>query len=932
MAKQALTYGVWILLLSQTSIAGFGATLSKGAHYFTPKEQSIPIHLNAESTLPEALTYQILLPPQSGWLDGEGAIQTYHPNQGFNGTDTFLFQGVDSSKQGNISKITITVGVENNDPPLKESFIGLAVKGGKSDGFWRVMLDDEERPYLELKHTLNKMLDMVPSCQPKEKSCKVHNHLLNKSYLIDGKTHMAGQTGQSLTKFDSRVLVMSEGKLWLRYDAWEPWLPLSVQWNLELFQLYISPRYDLLQTVKEQKTSQREQRINQTKQREQRGLEPPRLAEQEYRSEFRYFLSQEKVQDPSESIDSLNYDFNSDLYGGTLLLSGSSRRSSIADPSNTDSPHQMNWNYKLLHQSSFDFLEAGDFLMPGGLLFPSLIARQALRIKRLPEVPRSRDSMLVAGQSIPGAEVELLRNGFIIAFTKVEADGSYVFKGITVSGGERLRLVFYFPDGSTKEEVRPISSDNGAILPEDRWDGQLFTGVVKNNRLNWLNLGYGITDDLSVGLTGYQFESPTEPMALTNLAYRPFWGMVFIAEQAQHAQGVDQGIEAEVTWLTPHFFRVTTKRFQPDSPVQSLVFAGDKTQRFDEFHHSLGLGRWYWLGELRRNDYSNRWKFNLRHHLDNAIAVSTETEIEDFHQGETQNTYGLGADWIEGNHSIQAKRNWRPMNNHDTNLSYRYQGWGEMPFDFSCSATRSDTGDTLLVASIRFRPVESIVLQARHSPGRNSLTAGFYGIYASKQGPTRYRDFGKGTLSGRILAPHEPGVPPIPLEGVVIKAGSKKGVTDADGRYLIPGLPVDQDVEVMIDPSSLALGMTPKTERDKVRFRAASHIEWDPVLVQTAGLDGMLALTSALPAEARVRAVALPDGQEVAQSEVETDGFFVLENLPPGEYRLELIQVPNAPAPLKITIKPGEIWISDVAFPWEQGPATQPGAAAPSGD
>ena len=152
------------------------------------------------------------------------------------------------------------------------------------------------------------------------------------------------------------------------------------------------------------------------------------------------------------------------------------------------------------------------------------------------------------------------------------------------------------------------------------------------------------------------------------------------------------------------------------------------------------------------------------------------------------------------------------------------------------------------------------------------------------------------------------------MEGVLVKAGSKKGITDQDGFYKITGLPTDQRVEVQIDLGTLDIGMMPKQEEEIIYFRPGTYITYNPELMANIGLDGYLNLKKEIPAEASFDVIRASDQTVLMTVFIESDGFFIIEGLVPGNYLLKLKGVFEIPKNYPLELKDGDVWLSGVTL------------------
>ena len=82
----------------------------------TAEDTSVNITLTASDVDGDALTYEVVTPPQHGTLQGGGSALTYTPAANFFGTDTFTFKANDGQVDSNLATVTIQVSAVNDAP------------------------------------------------------------------------------------------------------------------------------------------------------------------------------------------------------------------------------------------------------------------------------------------------------------------------------------------------------------------------------------------------------------------------------------------------------------------------------------------------------------------------------------------------------------------------------------------------------------------------------------------------------------------------------------------------------------------------------------------------------------------------------------------------------------------------------------------------
>ena len=82
----------------------------------------------------------------------------------------------------------------------------------------------------------------------------------------------------------------------------------------------------------------------------------------------------------------------------------------------------------------------------------------------------------------------------------------------------------------------------------------------------------------------------------------------------------------------------------------------------------------------------------------------------------------------------------------------------------------------------------------------------------------------------------------VPVQGATVMAGSRSATTDENGEFLITAIAPYQKFVAKVEPNSLDASMVTEKEFEVVRFRPGTAIVWEPKLVRTAGIDGVLEL------------------------------------------------------------------------------------------
>lgn len=127
---------------------------------------------------------------------------------------------------------------------------------------------------------------------------------------------------------------------------------------------------------------------------------------------------------------------------------------------------------------------------------------------------RSFTKRTIDGSSVPGWEVELYRNGALIEFTQVQADGRYVFEDVDIEYGNNVfDIKLYGPQGQLRTRRETITVGQDRLKPNQMtWDLDIFnkneflidnresTSNLQKSTITQFNLERGITEKFGLGL------------------------------------------------------------------------------------------------------------------------------------------------------------------------------------------------------------------------------------------------------------------------------------------------------------------------------------------------------------------------------------------------------------------------------------------------
>jgi len=587
------------------------------------------------------------------------------------------------------------------------------------------------------------------------------------------------------------------------------------------------------------------------------------------------------------------------------------------------------------------------------------------------------DAIDVVGDAPPGWQVELYLDGSLHDIQTVGADGGYTFAAVPLHLGlNTIRAVIYGPNGQQREQVRTYNIRSGmwrrGHLHYDYSSLQFGKSIVgsrvsgsnlegEGEWLHRLTLGYGLgpTTTLSGAFAREYVDEATHDYAQVQLLQS--LGPVFM--QAVGVKDLDQGQAGSLS-------------AQTRLGRQSLLLS---FSQFDDFvsNTNEGSGELARRAEARLSGALTRSGRSLLHY---RLKWQGDDYIDDIDL--RRNFYsayvGAGLGRFNLSHELRHQQDSGAVSRHDTQGQFLLSGYlggvrvlGDMMYDISgddgvesagvtfarqlsprlssqITGRRSFLGDgfTNVLANLdwQLRPVQ-LGLRAGYDT-QNSYSIGVQATTSLVRAP----DSGGWLMSGRKLTNHGAALVQAFIDrdhdgaygsGDDALAGVGFGRnalwqdirTAEDGLAFLPGLPANQFVNVKVDYGTVEDPyLVPSHEgmTTVVHPGGVSNLAFPFHYVGE--IEGLVARDSALTRPLRNIGLELlsQDGRRVATAVSEFDGFYLFQDVLPGDYLVGVVETTLrgqpylVPAPQPVSVPAGGDYV--------QGPAIilrLPGDTAP---
>ena len=805
---------------------------------------------------------------------------------------------------------------EEEEILLEESFIGLKINAGYGSGFFRVLIDEEENPYLDVQNLMDQWLALNVTCRVEDLYCEIIVYEDGNTYWVDGVNQQLGfknELENSSEALPKNSLLVREGKLWLRYDVWDQWFPVECNWNMIQYKLSFLPKFSLLAQRKREREEIRKKQKQLIKIQTERNQWPVTGVKKGGGTELRYTLQHEEKMDTDNSrSQSVTWELNQDIWSGTLHIAGAISREE--KESETKIGNQYSWDYsKSNNLGIIDLLKAGSVGMPGGLLVPGAAGTQGIYLQK-GDANNAFEDLLIRGIVKPDTEIDVFHKRFIIASTVAGKDGTYSISDIHVPAGDVVSIHFYFSDGSEKVEKITIAPDNGQLPEPWQWDGLMYMGENNEQKMKQLGFLMGIFPNVALGMDTYQFDNlssgQNNQLSLLKFSWRPLPGLYLYGEKNMDS---DEGaINWKLTSFSPYIIQFYIKKFIPESFLSSLQEGQGLFEQILHQSHSFPLWGWAVKLDYTRFDtlqvlkLKGQKKLSRRWNLQHEINQSWDNDAAPI-------SHKIGLDYLQGRHYLKTSSALNEEGS-DTGFSYRYQGGENKNWDFSFKVSSIEKDNPSYALSLGWRPFSGISTRSvfLEDQSQHTLLTSWNGIFSTPDGAEEWGQFGGGNMVGRVLLNKGLDQEPEPIAGVAVEAGRTSVISDENGVFSLHGLPTDNKVFVAINEGSLEIGLNALQEGSFFRFRPGTTLQQDFFVVKGISVEGQLIYPGVVPMNVMVAAIRQKDNQKMAEIETEEDGFFMLENLPPDIYYLKVTGMETPPPPYLLDGTQGIDWIDGI--------------------
>lgn len=599
----------------------------------------------------------------------------------------------------------------------------------------------------------------------------------------------------------------------------------------------------------------------------------------------------------------------------------------------------------------FDRYQFGDIQSYSDPLIFSAVNGRGMSIERgRNRVNQQGSTLTIEGDATPDWEVELYRNGHLIAFSDVGLDGRYVFEDVNTSVGQNnFEVRIYGPQGQYRVSKKQVSI-GGAMLPEGEIEGQLVLlerdallldseppSNKSSSDFHLAEMGIGINEYLSaqVGLSDMTPGNQSERFQYRYLnLFASAWGFQNQFKFASNGQGGTAWLEAIKGRLGSSNLNFDWKEFDAFISDRNPQGALEREVGLDlsdsiraglpsSLYFRFGFRQQEFLDERKLTRYSNDLSSNLW-----GLKWAHNAEWTDSGEQDGKATLsgllsvtGKWQGWrLKGSAAYRARPTGR-MDSISIGASYtgspRFSYTGSAQYLFGeASAARLDNTLSWELENASISLNASLTTEDYYSLGLSLNTALGYDYAQQNYAFSQRSQVNNASVTAlAFIDENGDGIKnaaEAPVENIRFKGLGhwRHQQTNADGLVTLSGVPELVLQNLAVDEKSIEDPFI-RVARPSLNIytHAGTHHFIQIPLVQTLEVEGRLELViedRTLPAIGVAIHLLDREGNVVASTATEYDGVYLFEQVLPGDYMISIdplwlkARKLNTPAPILV--------------------------------
>ena len=526
------------------------------------------------------------------------------------------------------------------------------------------------------------------------------------------------------------------------------------------------------------------------------------------------------------------------------------------------------------------------------------------------------------GNLLPGWEVELYRNDRLIGYQSTPVEGQYDFDEVPILFGRNyFRLVFYGPQGQVREQEQTFELGQSLTQKGEHFYRVLASDNERGGNRATGQYDIGLSKQISASFIGASIPLNASTTTVEQHNYlqaglRGYWESLFatvdLIDDIDGGEAVNIDLQTGIGNTILKFNHTFMNNFfSEEYQLTAQEYKNNTEIRIDTTIPPSFLPRIPFSLELKMSDFAFG---NDRNELINVLSLQTyglsiSNELTYVDNSALSNLFTgvFGISSFINRYSLRGTVNYafQPINE-VTNLDVTLRPPLYKEFQFTYGLNHSLVADLTQISAsaskaigkynlslgARYNTDEVISLDVRFSVGIGREPR-------QKEWETNALAIaGRGSVSARVFLDNnqdglfDEGDEAIENVGFTINGGYQNIKTNKNGIAFITGMPEHQPVNLALNQSTLEDPLwTAALDGMRIVPRPGQAMQLDFPIFTSGEIDGTIYLVKndkAAPAGRVLVEVVDQQGRVVKTTSTEYDGFYVISNIPLGEYTVRV--------------------------------------------
>lgn len=764
--------------------------------------------------------------------------------------------------------------------------------GQVGESFYSVVMDDYENPYLPVESFLIYVLELSGECE--DGVCFFylpHDSAREEPPFVINLGQKQCQRAESQPrKVD---VVAYDGSWFIHWKHLKQCLPIDAKWFIDSYQLVVDQDYrsksELEEEIQRIKRNSREKALQFDILNRQKPIEP---------LEHLGFATRLTTTIDWTRTAGENLYFLAD----SIAVSEHSQTKISIDSRNSNPIHYYHFLYDI--DSKGARFEVGHVLFDGNVFSKSQSVENGLLYSNRPDVNQYGQYQLEK-LTEPNISIDVLVNGIYQNTYQSDQFGRFRVEEKNIGPGDTVSFRYYLSEGVWQQEDITVAGLDGMFISKGNWGVDLM-GEFEPSEAGSVVAEYGVRDNWTLGastiksgkeyLLGFQTRYLPTHWVAAEIGWLPELNYVPIEVELLFSQSQSLSLELyqrdKLERDTPNYHLLTYRSSNEYVNTRSQVRADDDSYQFESKIGGRLSPIHFWNYKLDATFRTESDSYNLYHGIEIAKSGFSDTSwnlMTNFEKDGTLDSILFGIRnkcsdcWFNQNGYVEQISS-------NASISYRNK-------KFKVAASMEVEVNQYTKVKVFIEQDEVGVaftgeFGARSFVGEEGADFMQWGQYSYAKVIGKVKD-----QQGNSLA------------NVGLRILEQRVSSDENGEFVFEKVPARKRLPLYIEEETLNLNLVPKQNPILLNTRRAGVTHANLVLVASFGIDGLI--KGNLADNSYIHFKHIEKNLEYS-SYVEPDGFYMVEGLVAGDYRI-VLESGSTRRVLERHLD-SDFWLSDLDF------------------